>query len=161
MSLATILQAMVGGLLLGGVYALLSVGLTLIFGVMRVINFAQAEFMMVGMFATYVLVTFFNIDPFDPGDSDRLRPLRWWAGLGGRLVGTAAARRPQRATHPHARRFAGPAESCTYRLRPDATPGCPRLHQFAYWTPAGFSSTKRGCLPALRPCSSLSDFISF
>jgi branched-chain amino acid transport system permease protein len=63
MSLATILQAMVGGLLLGGVYALLSVGLTLIFGVMRVINFAQAEFMMLAMFATYVLVTFFNIDP--------------------------------------------------------------------------------------------------
>jgi branched-chain amino acid transport system permease protein len=63
MSLATILQATVGGLLLGGVYALLSVGLTLIFGVMRVINFAQAEFMMLAMFATYVLVTFFHIDP--------------------------------------------------------------------------------------------------
>ncbi len=49
--------------MLGGVYALLSAGLTLIFGVMRVINFAQAEFMMLGMFATYVLVTFFGIDP--------------------------------------------------------------------------------------------------
>jgi branched-chain amino acid transport system permease protein len=63
MSLATILQATVGGLLLGGVYALLSIGLALIFGVMRVINFAQAEFMMLAMFATYVLVTFFHIDP--------------------------------------------------------------------------------------------------
>ena len=63
MSLATILQATVGGLLLGGIYALLSAGLTLIFGVMRVINFAQAEFMMVGMFATYVLATSSGIDP--------------------------------------------------------------------------------------------------
>jgi branched-chain amino acid transport system permease protein len=63
MSLTTILQAIVGGLLLGGSYALLAAGLTLIFGVMRVINFAQAEFMMVGMFATYVLATGLGIDP--------------------------------------------------------------------------------------------------
>jgi branched-chain amino acid transport system permease protein len=63
MSLTTILQAIVGGLLLGGIYALLAAGLTLIFGVMRVINFAQAEFMMVGMFATYVLATGLGIDP--------------------------------------------------------------------------------------------------
>jgi branched-chain amino acid transport system permease protein len=62
-SLSTLLQAIVGGLLLGGVYALLAAGLTLIFGVMRVINFAQAEFMMVGMFATYVLATGLGIDP--------------------------------------------------------------------------------------------------
>jgi branched-chain amino acid transport system permease protein len=62
-SLATFLQAVVGGLLLGGVYALLAAGLTLIFGVMRVINFAQAEFMMLGMFAAYVLATSFGIDP--------------------------------------------------------------------------------------------------
>jgi branched-chain amino acid transport system permease protein len=63
MSLTTILQAIVGGLLLGGIYALLAAGLTLIFGVMRVINFAQAEFMMVGMFATYVLATGLGMDP--------------------------------------------------------------------------------------------------
>jgi branched-chain amino acid transport system permease protein len=63
MSLTTIFQAIVGGLLLGGVYALLAAGLTLIFGVMRVINFAQAEFMMLGMFATYFLSTWFSIDP--------------------------------------------------------------------------------------------------
>jgi branched-chain amino acid transport system permease protein len=63
MSLTTIFQAIVGGLLLGGVYALLAAGLTLIFGVMRVINFAQAEFMMLGMFAAYFLSTWFSIDP--------------------------------------------------------------------------------------------------
>jgi branched-chain amino acid transport system permease protein len=63
MSLTTILQAIVGGLLLGGIYALLAAGLTLIFGVMRVINFAQAEFMMLGMFAGYVITTGLGIDP--------------------------------------------------------------------------------------------------
>ena len=63
MSLTTIFQAIAGGVLLGGVYALLAAGLTLIFGVMRVINFAQAEFMMVGMFATYFLSTVFGLDP--------------------------------------------------------------------------------------------------
>ena len=63
MSLTRVLQAIVGGLLLGGVYALLAAGLTLIFGVMRVINFAQAEFMMLGMFGAYFLATLFGVDP--------------------------------------------------------------------------------------------------
>jgi len=63
MSLTTLLQAIAGGLLLGGVYALLASGLSLIFGVMRVVNFAHAEFMMLGMFATYFLATALNIDP--------------------------------------------------------------------------------------------------
>ncbi|MGE0853160.1 MAG: branched-chain amino acid ABC transporter permease [Hyphomicrobiaceae bacterium] len=63
MSFSTIAQAVVGGILLGGVYALLAAGLAIIFGVMRVINFAQAEFMMVGMFASYVAATTLGIDP--------------------------------------------------------------------------------------------------
>ena len=63
MTLTTLLQATVGGLLLGGVYALLASGLSLIFGVMRVVNFAHAEFMMLGMFATYFLATALNLDP--------------------------------------------------------------------------------------------------
>jgi branched-chain amino acid transport system permease protein len=63
MSLTTIFQAIVGGLLLGGVYALLAAGLTLIFGVMRVINFAQADFMMLGMFAAYFLAMALGLDP--------------------------------------------------------------------------------------------------
>ena len=63
MTLTTLLQAIAGGLLLGGVYALLASGLSLIFGVMRVVNFAHAEFMMLGMFATYFLATALNIDP--------------------------------------------------------------------------------------------------
>jgi len=48
---ANFLQTVATGLLLGGVLALLSSGLTLIFGVMRVVNFAQGELVMLGMYA--------------------------------------------------------------------------------------------------------------
>jgi branched-chain amino acid transport system permease protein len=50
-----ILQALVAGLLAGAIYGLMCVGLGLIFGVMRVINFAQGDFMMLGMYAAYYL----------------------------------------------------------------------------------------------------------
>lgn len=50
-------QALVAGLLVGGAYGLMCVGLGLIFGVMRVINFAHGDFMMLGMYAAYYLVT--------------------------------------------------------------------------------------------------------
>ncbi len=49
-------ELVVGGLLVGGLYALLACGLNLIFGVMRVINFAQGEFLAVGALATVSLV---------------------------------------------------------------------------------------------------------
>lgn len=51
--LENILQALLTSLLLGGVYGLLCVGLGLIFSIMRVINFAQGEFMMLGMYAAF------------------------------------------------------------------------------------------------------------
>ncbi|HJU16712.1 MAG TPA: branched-chain amino acid ABC transporter permease [Stellaceae bacterium] len=54
--LENFLQALVAGLLVGAIYGLMCVGLGLIFGVMRVINFAQGDFMMLGMyFALYVV----------------------------------------------------------------------------------------------------------
>lgn len=43
-------QVIVNGLLMGGIYALVAIGLTMIFGVMKIVNFAQGEFLMVGMF---------------------------------------------------------------------------------------------------------------
>jgi branched-chain amino acid transport system permease protein len=48
-----LLQALIAGLLLGGVLALLSTGLALIFGVMRVVNFAQGDFVMLGMYFAF------------------------------------------------------------------------------------------------------------
>lgn len=57
-------QALVSGILIGGVFALLSVGLTLIWGVMRIINFAHGEFLMVGMYVVYFLVANAGWDPY-------------------------------------------------------------------------------------------------
>ncbi|MER1966743.1 branched-chain amino acid ABC transporter permease [Castellaniella sp. GW247-6E4] len=59
-----IVQLIISGILLGMVYALVSVGLTLIFGVSRIINFAHGDFVMVGMYATYLLNQFYGIDPY-------------------------------------------------------------------------------------------------
>jgi branched-subunit amino acid ABC-type transport system permease component/ABC-type branched-subunit amino acid transport system substrate-binding protein len=58
------LQTIASGLLTGGIYALIGLGLTIIFGVMRVVNFAHGALVMVGMYATYFLFTSFHIDPF-------------------------------------------------------------------------------------------------
>ena len=51
-------QVIVNGLLMGGVFALIAVGLTMIHGVMKVVNFAQGDFLVVGMFLTYVFYSF-------------------------------------------------------------------------------------------------------
>ncbi len=52
------------GLLFGGVYSLMAVGLTLIFGVMRVVNFAHGDMMVWGMYLTFVLATRAGLDPY-------------------------------------------------------------------------------------------------
>lgn len=57
-------QAAITGLLLGGVYGLVSMGLSLVFGVMRVVNFAHGELLVIGMYATLVLYTAFDLNPF-------------------------------------------------------------------------------------------------
>jgi branched-chain amino acid transport system permease protein len=58
-----LLQTLLLGLLLGGVYALAASGLTLIFGVMRVINLAHGAFLIAGGFVTYTLWDAFGVDP--------------------------------------------------------------------------------------------------
>src|SRR4051794_12892784 len=57
-------QLLFSGLLIGGVYALATIGLTLIFGVLRVINFAHGEFVMVGMYATFWIWQLTGLDPY-------------------------------------------------------------------------------------------------
>jgi branched-chain amino acid transport system permease protein len=57
------IQTLILGLLVGGVYALLASGLTLIFGVMRVINIAHGAFLILAAFVTYSLWTSIGLDP--------------------------------------------------------------------------------------------------
>jgi branched-chain amino acid transport system permease protein len=59
-----ILQAIVDGLLNGGVYATIAVGLSLAFGVMRVVNWAHGDFLMLGMYVVFLLVRATGIDPY-------------------------------------------------------------------------------------------------
>ncbi len=59
-----VLQLIVNGLLIGGVYALISVGLTLIFGVMNIINFAHGDFLMIAMYMVYWINRLLGMDPY-------------------------------------------------------------------------------------------------
>jgi len=61
--LEIVAQAVINGLLIGGIYALVSIGVTLIFGVIKIVNFAQGEFVMIGMYISFFLATQFGIDP--------------------------------------------------------------------------------------------------
>lgn len=56
--------ALVNGLLIGGVYALVALGLTLIYGVLHIVNFAHGSLLMVAMFAAWLLAEKVGIDPY-------------------------------------------------------------------------------------------------
>src|SRR6266581_7828866 len=62
--LENVLQALTAGILVGSIYALMCVGLGMIFGVMRVINFAQGEFLMLGMYGTLYAYTWLALGSF-------------------------------------------------------------------------------------------------
>jgi len=59
-----IIQAIVSGTLMGSIYGLAALGLTLIFGVIKVINFAHGSCLMVGMYAAYWVVTLTGVNPY-------------------------------------------------------------------------------------------------
>jgi branched-chain amino acid transport system permease protein len=62
MSEQLVVQLM-NGLLIGFMYSLIAIGLTMIWGVMNIINFAHADFLMIGMFTSFWLYTLYGVDP--------------------------------------------------------------------------------------------------
>ncbi len=62
--IAELVQHLVNGLILGGGYALMGIGLTLIFGIMRVVNFAHGEFYMLGAFFLYTFFSLWGVNFF-------------------------------------------------------------------------------------------------
>lgn len=63
MTLEIILQAIVAGLMMGLIYALIAAGLSLIFGLMEIVNFAHGEHLMLSMFTSFWLWSLLGIDP--------------------------------------------------------------------------------------------------
>lgn len=60
----TFIQSIVSGILTGSLYAMIGVGLTVIFGVMRIINMAHGDMVMLGMYGSFWAFTLLKIDPF-------------------------------------------------------------------------------------------------
>ncbi|MCG7360402.1 branched-chain amino acid ABC transporter permease [Roseomonas sp. ACRSG] len=60
----TFVQLVLNGLMLGGLFAIISVGLTLIFGIIRLVNFAHGELLMVGMYLTWIGATKLGVHPY-------------------------------------------------------------------------------------------------
>ncbi|MGE5485776.1 MAG: branched-chain amino acid ABC transporter permease [Ignavibacteriales bacterium] len=61
--IVTILNVIIGGLIMGGIYALISVGLSMQYGVARVLNVSHGEFIILGAFITWTLYTRFSVNP--------------------------------------------------------------------------------------------------
>src|ERR1700692_1125430 len=63
MNLAIVLNGVIEGVLTGLIYGLMALGLSVIFGVVRVVNFAHGEFAVVAMYAAYILFVTLGLDP--------------------------------------------------------------------------------------------------
>jgi len=59
-----LMQLVITGILIGGIYAVISIGLSLIFGVMRIINFAHGEFLMFGMYGSFWMFYLLGVHPY-------------------------------------------------------------------------------------------------
>ena len=62
--MSTLLNVLVVGILLGGIYGLVSIGLNLIFGVIRVVHFAHGELVMLGMYGAFLAYSLLGLDPY-------------------------------------------------------------------------------------------------
>ena len=62
--MSTFGQLVLSGILIGGIYALMSMGLTLIFGVLRIVNFAHGEFLMLGMYGAWAVTRLLGLNPY-------------------------------------------------------------------------------------------------
>ncbi|MFJ1301581.1 branched-chain amino acid ABC transporter permease [Pseudomonadota bacterium AL_CKDN230030165-1A_HGKHYDSX7] len=60
---ALIIQGLVNGLILGAIYGLIGVGLNVVFGVLRVVNFAHGEFLVLGAYFAFLMLEYFGINP--------------------------------------------------------------------------------------------------
>ena len=61
---AILFPSVLNGLTTGAVYALIALGLTLIYGVLHIINFAHGAALMVALYAVYLLKTHLDVDPY-------------------------------------------------------------------------------------------------
>ena len=64
MSFSIIFEGIIGGLLIGSVYGVIAIGLTIIFGILKIMNFAHGEFLMMGMYLSYYSCLYLGIDPY-------------------------------------------------------------------------------------------------
>jgi branched-chain amino acid transport system permease protein len=62
--MSTFGQLVLSGVFIGGIYALMSMGLTLIFGVLRIVNFAHGEFLMLGMYGAWAITRLVGLNPY-------------------------------------------------------------------------------------------------
>jgi branched-chain amino acid transport system permease protein len=62
--MSTLGQLVLSGIFIGGIYALMSMGLTLIFGVLRIVNFAHGEFLMLGMYGAWAITHLLGLNPY-------------------------------------------------------------------------------------------------
>ena len=74
-----LVNALIAGLLMGGFYAALSVGATIAFGLLDIVNIAHPTFAVIGAYAVFVLNRTFNIDPILCGLL--LTPVFYCAGM--------------------------------------------------------------------------------
>ena len=62
--MAILIQQLVGGVLMGGIYALAAFGLSIVFGVLNVLNIAHGEFLMLGALGAYIIYALTALNPF-------------------------------------------------------------------------------------------------